>query len=135
MDLTPDDVLQLQNMQTEGDLSRRMFNPKLMAIRAQMPFIPIMPLPNESLSYKMTAGVPQTIRFPSGTKIVMFSGNGEYFITRKGQAQVPTSVHDIDGSGALMNPEFCFFYVEEINEVSAVAPFDMRLSVHCFTQL
>lgn len=135
MQLTAEDILVLQNEQAGNDLSRRMFNPKLMAIRAQMPFIPIMPLPTESLAFKLDAGKPIDINFPSGTKIVMFSGNGEYFITRKGQAQVPTGRHDIDGSGALMNPEFCFFYVEEIGGVSAVAPFDMRLSVHCFAQL
>lgn len=116
-------------------LAHRMSNPKLMALRAQNPFIPIIPFPNESLAYKLSAGVAQDINFPTGTKIVMFSGNGEYYVTRKGNAQVPTSVHDIDGSGALMNPEFCFFYVEEIRQLSAIAPIDMRLTVHCFTQL
>lgn len=135
MNITPEMVFAVQNEQAENDLSRRMFNPKLMAIRAQMPFIPIMPFPNESLAYKLTANKPQDVQLPAGTKIIMFSGNGEYFVTRKGNAQVPTGVHDVDGSGALMNPEFCFFYVEEVNQLSVVAPQDMRLSVHCFTQL
>lgn len=135
MNLTPEELLSISGDLTQNDISRRMFNPKLMALRAQLPFVPIMPFPNESLAYALTAGVPVDIQLPSGTKAIMFSGNGEYFITRKGRAQIPTGIHDIDGSGALMNPEFFLWYVEEVSQMSAVAPYDMRLSVHCFTQL
>lgn len=116
------------------DISRRMSNPKLMALRAQMPFIPIMPFPNESISLFLAAGVATDINLPSGTKMVMFSGNGEYFVSRKGNAVVPTAATP-QATGSIMNPEFCFLYVEEINQMSAIAPYDMRLTVHCFVQI
>jgi len=135
MNLDADTIVNLQQSQSENDFARRMFNPRLMALRAQLPGIKIMPMPNEVLAYKLTANTPQDIRLPSGCKLVKFSGNGEYFITRKGSAQVPTSVHEWDGSGALMNPEDVYYYVEEINSLSAIAPYDCRLSVECFIQL
>lgn len=133
-DLDDGELIAEQFTSVEENYAHRMFNPKLMALRTQLPFIPIMPFPNESLAYLLLAGVAQDINLPSGTKAVMFSGNGEYYVTRKGRAQIPTAVHE-DGSGAIMNPEFFLWHVEEISQFSAVSVSDVRLSVHCFTQL
>jgi hypothetical protein len=126
------DLIAVENKRSVDEFAKRMSNPKLTALRAQLPFIPIMPFPNTSLSYALTADVPLDINLPSGTKLVMFSGNGEYFISRNGRAEIPIG----DGSsGNVMNPEFFMWYVEEINQFSAIAPFDCRLTVHCFQQL
>lgn len=110
------------------------FNPKLMAIRAQLPFVSIMPLPNSSVSVQLAANAAQDITFPEGTKVVMFQGDGTYYVSRNGQAQIPNSTTP-DGSGSIMNPEYTFFYVEEIKSVSVIAPAQTHLTVHCFMQL
>ena len=126
-------VLNNANETASQSLSQRMYNPKLMALRTQNPFISIMPFPNESVGLALSAGVAQDINLPEGTKMVMFSGNGEYYVSRKGIAQVPTLNDPFTGS--IMNPEFSFMYVEEIRQLSAVAPYDMKLTVHCYTQM
>lgn len=132
---TPLDNAQLiavQNANAVDDFAKRMSNPKLTAIRAQLPFIPIMPFPNTSLSFALTANKSVDINLPSGTKLVMFSGNAEYYISRNGNAEIPTGSGSV---GVVMNPEFFLWYVEEVNQMSAIAPFDMRLTVHCFQQI
>ena len=126
--------LRADEKETMGEFARKMFNAKLAAIRAQLPFVPIMPFPNASLAYKLAANTPQDINLPSGTKLILFSGNGEYYVNRKGVAQVPTGVHE-DGTGSIQNPEFAYLYVEEIQQLSVVAPLACNLTVHCFIQL
>lgn len=128
------DLTQNNNNVAFDNFSHRMANTKLMALRAQNPFITILPFPNESVSLFLAANIPTDINLPSGTKMLMFSGNGEYFVSRKGKAEIPALNSQVS-TGSIMNPEFCFFYVEEISQMSAIAPFDMRLTVHCFTQL
>jgi hypothetical protein len=116
------------------NIAQRMANPKLLALRAQHPFIPILPFPNESRSVLLAANVAQDINLPTGTKMIMFSGNGEYYVSRKGNAQTPDGTSNTNDNGSLMNPEFCFWYVEEINQFSVIAPAACRVTVHCFIQ-
>jgi hypothetical protein len=131
------DSAELVALSTEhmvDNVAKSMSNPKLMALRAQNPFITIMPFPNSSISMSLTANVARDINLPSGTKMIMFSGNGEYFVSRNGNAVIPTASAP-EATGSIMNPEFCFFFVDEVRQMSAIAPFDMRLTVHCFIQL
>lgn len=118
---------------TMNNFAARMFNPKLAALRAQNPFVSILPFPDMVKNVSLTANVPQDVTFDSGVKMVRFSGNGEYYVSRRGNAQIPDGL--IQDSGSVMNPEDAFYYVEDIQQVSIVAPNACRVTVHCYTNL
>lgn len=132
--LSNDDIINGAVNCATDSLAHRMSNPKLMALRAQNPFIQILPFPNEVVTLALSANTSTDINLPEGTKFIKFSGNGEYYVSRKGNAEIPaTSVRSSGDS--LLNPEDCYFYVEEIRQFSVIAPLNMRLSVQCFVQL
>ena len=132
-DLTNQELVENNAARTMDEFSRRMYNPKLMALRTQNPFAVIMPFPNETRNLVLVGGVAQDINLPEATKMISFSGSGEYYVTRMGKASIPNGV-DQD-TGCVMNPEGMFYYVEEIRQLSVIAPDDCKVTVHCFTQL
>jgi hypothetical protein len=127
-----DAVLDAQDNALQS-LGQRMMNPKLMALRAQNPFIQIMPFPNTTLGFLLVSNTPQDINVPSEAKVVKFTGNGEYYVSRKGNAQVPDGVDKLTGS--IMNPEGVYYYVEEVQQLSIVSPGAVRVTVEFFSQL
>src|SRR5437868_1076512 len=108
-------------------LAHRTSNPKLMALRAQNPFIHIMPFPNEVVAIVLGAGVPTDINLPEGTKMVLFTGDGNYFISRKGNAELPASQNY--GGGSVFKPEGQYYYTEEIKQFSAISQAGCNLTV------
>lgn len=116
-------------------LGQRMMNPKLMALRAQNPFIDIMPFPNVTVALLLAQNAPQDIQVPPEAKLCRFSGNQEYYVTRNGRAQVPDGIA-VD-TGVIMNPENNYWYVEEIQQLSIVTPSatGARVTVEFFKQL
>lgn len=135
-DLNNQELAQNNNNIAFDDLAHRMANPKLMAIRAQNPFIQILPFPNESVGILLAANVAQDINLPQGTKLVMFSGDCSYYVSRKGAAQIPDGTINTIDSGSIFKPELgMFYYVEEIRQLSIIGPAIGRVTVHCFVQL
>lgn len=134
-DLDPSELIDNSQNNAVENFSQRMVNTKLMALRAQMPFVPILPFPDSVLTFIMVANVAQDINLPDGTKMAAFSGNGEYYISKKGNAQIPDGTANTNQSGSMMNPEQSFYYVEEIRQLSVVAPFACKVTVQCFQQL
>lgn len=130
------ELMEVNQQNAFNDLAHRMANPKLMAIRAQNPFLIISPFPNESVSVLLAAGLPQDIDLPRGTKMIRFSGNCEYYINRKGNAQIPDGTANTKNSGSIYKPENMFYYTgEEIHQLSIVGPAVGVVTVHCFVQL
>lgn len=118
---TPHELNELNMHATENDFSQRVFNKKLMALRAQNPFIQIMPLPNHGTTVQLVPGIPQDITIPTGAKLAYFSGDGLYYMSRNGNAQVPSATQDKESS-SLMNFEQFAIYVEEVRSISVICP-------------
>jgi hypothetical protein len=134
--VTPDMQAAENQKDTIESLSFRNFNPKLAALRAQNPFLPIIQFPNSSVTFVLAANAAIDIDLPQGTKYIYISGSDEYYISRQGKAQIPVSVTGDSESGSTQNPEGFFLYVEEIRQFSIVAVnADTRVSIGCFQQM
>lgn len=132
-DLPNNDIIDNTTVRAVDNLAHRMSNPKLMALRAQNPFIHVMPFPNEVVALALQANVPTDINLPEGTKMVRFSGNGDYYVSRKGNAELPTAQNP--GGGSVYKPEGAYYYTEEIKQFSVIAQNACNLTVQCFIQL
>lgn len=140
--IQPDEQMQTNVAETMQQISHRMFNPKLAALRAQNPFLQIMPLPNVSIAGVLSANAAVDINLPTGTKMIFISGSNEYYISRNGKAEIPTAslisglIATSHATGALQNPEGVFLYVEEIKQLSIVAVNDnTRITIGCYSQV
>lgn len=128
--------LNAANMQnTADDFAHRMYNTKLMALRAQLPFMQIMPLPNTVLNILLAANVAQDVQIPDQTKLVKFKGDGNYYVSRNGAAQIPDGTDNTTRSGSIMVPEDVFYYVEELKNISIISLAGCKLTIQCFIQL
>lgn len=132
-EITPTDEVENSALAMVDNLGRRMSNPKLMALRAQCPFIPIMQFPNSGVNVLLQAGVAQDINIPSEAKLAQFSGDQVYYVSRQGNAQIPL-VGQNSQSVALQNPESVFYYVEEVQSLSVISPVSCYLTVNYFSQ-
>lgn len=131
---TSEDQVMFEDMRAVEALSKQMFNPKLMALRAQNPFVNIMPLPNQVLTVKLAANTPTDINLPNGTKIVRFSPGGTYYVSRNGNAQLPVTGEPA-ATGSMQTPSDEWWYVEELQQISIIAAVETDISIACFTQL
>lgn len=118
-----------------ANLSNRMTNTDLMALRAQMPFIHIMPFPNTVMNILLAANVAQDIQIPDQTKLVRFKGDGNYYVSRNGAAQIPDGTDNTKTSGSVMTPEDTYYYVEEIRQLSMISLAGCKVTMQCFIQL
>ena len=110
---------------TMQDYSKRMFNEKLMALRAQNPFLGILGFPNGGFSVQLQPGVAVDINLPSDVKLIFPSGDQVYYLSRNGTAQVPkapTQGQGEYGVGSYQNPENVLLYVEEVSQLSVISP-------------
>ena len=118
-----------------ADMSFRMFNPHLSAIRAQNPFLSIAPFPNSAVTVLLGANAAQDIHLPEGTKLINITFSGEIYISRQGNAQIPLAAQASD-TGAFQPVNGAWMYVEEIRQFSIVAvSADTRVSVACYQQM
>ena len=137
--VTPIEQAQENRDSTMADLSFRMFNPKLAALRAQNPFLPILPFPNTSITMLLGAGGTQNIDLPQGTKFIFVSQSDECYFSRQGVAAIP--IAPVSGvakndTGAFQIPNNVFFYVEEIRQLSVIAVnADTRIAIACYMQM
>lgn len=132
--LSTSEQLQYATKEAAENLSGRMFNKKLAALRAQNPFITILTLPNSATTVALAAGVAQYIDVPEGAKLMMLSGNDKYFLTRNGQAQLPTASVDKE-SGSIMNPEAVFWSCEDLKQISVIAQNATDLTIGFWMQM
>lgn len=126
-------AISMQN--TSDDFAHRMYNTKLMALRAQLPFMQIMPLPNTVLNILLAANVAQDIQIPDQTKLLKFRGDGNYYVSRNGAAQIPDGTDNTKLSGSIMVPEDVFYYVEGLINISIISLAGCKLTIQCFIQL
>lgn len=110
-------------------------NPKLMALRAQMPFINIMPFPTKVLAFKLLAGVVQDIALPQGTKLIRFSNGGTYYASRMTAALPVAGSGDAIETGSMQTPSDEWWYVEDVVSISMIALADTDITIACFIQL
>lgn len=55
------------------------------------PELGIIPMPDETVSVELQAGIEATIPVPDGAKLVHFASGAEFFATDSGTAFVPTA--------------------------------------------
>jgi hypothetical protein len=118
------------------EVSQRMSNPKLSALRAQNPFLPIVPFPNSIINVMLPAGgSPLDIYLPEGTKYINIRATGEYFVSRNGNAQIPTSSISNDGRGCSFDSSQ-YVYVEELRSFSIISSVaNNSVCISCYQQL
>lgn len=123
-------------LSAQSSLVQRMSNPRLSALRAQNPFLPIVPFPNSVVNVMLTAYVPQDINLPQGTKFINIRSTGEYFASRNGVAQLPATTPSSDNGSTSFDPSQ-YIYVEEIRQFSLVSSMggSNAVCISCFQQL
>lgn len=120
----------------QSNLALRMSNPKLSALRAQNPFLMIVPFPNSVINTLLGAGgVATDINLPEGTKFISIRATSEYFVSRNGAAQIPTANVASD-NGSTSFDTSVFIYVEEVRQFSIISTAaNNSICVSCFQQL
>jgi len=122
-------------VENEVDFSvRQTQNEKLMRVRAMNPFLQIAQLPNAARTVVLAANVAKDIPVPAGAKYVKFKGNLDWYLNANGTAAVPT-VDVLDGSASIYKPEDVYFYIEEMQSVSVVAPAITIVSAYFYYQI
>jgi hypothetical protein len=106
-------------------------NEHINLLRANNPFLKIVPLPLYVFSYYMTAGVPLTIMFPMECKLANFQWNklGTVYLSRKGTPVIPsvspganTPPTNFDqGAGVFIPDPAKEYWIQELQGVDAVA--------------
>ena len=100
----------------------------LQGVRANFPFLPIMPLPSETKTIFLgTAGVAVDMILPDGAAICMLRGNQNYLMSLHGNAQVPTAANTGQGDQdpaavkVFFAPEGVPWFVHGIRSISFVS--------------
>lgn len=122
----------------QRNLSQRMSNAKLSALRAQNPFLAIVPFPNSTENVLLPAGVAHDINLPEGTKFISIRATSEYFVSRNGNAQIPVAA--VAGmnqeTGSCSFDPSQYIYVEEVRQISIISrAADNAVCVSCYQQL
>src|SRR5574337_145173 len=100
----------------QDNMARRVMNPELMALRHQLPFVSIMPIPMKCLFIVAAkANDVRDVQLPDGTQMVRFSAmrDIEFFVGINGAVQMPPP-EDLTGGAALYTPVDQWYYVKEI---------------------
>lgn len=122
--------------QAQSIMASSMFNAPLASLRAQNPFVTIEQWPGV-ISAKLLAGVAQDVNLPSGCKMIRFKGNGDYFVTRNGNAVIPARAFAADGGGdgVMYKPESGWIFTgEDIKQFSVISVADSLLSISYICQ-
>ena len=89
----------------------------LMSLRAQFPYLPIMPAPPQSFSIALTANNSFTLPIPDGSAVMMLYGKGDYFLSLHGKAEIP----GVDGlSKSIYKPQGFALYVGNMRSVDII---------------
>lgn len=113
----------------------------LMFLRSQFPYLPIMPFPNRSISVVLSANKAVDIRIPSGTSLIMFKGNGDFYVSDKGNAELPDQAGNANASqsdatntaASIYKPENALWYTSGRSSLSLISPSDnVVVSMLCY---
>lgn len=138
--LNPDQVnteLGDDEFAANANLAQRMTNSKLSALRAQHPFLPILPFPNSVIQATLTANVAQDFDLPEGTKFIMIRGPSStlaLYASRNGQAQINATSSPVNNGSFLVDSNW-LYYVEEVKQISLLSTSGIVATVACFQQL
>lgn len=104
----------------------------LMFLRAQYPYIPIFPFPHRVVNLRLSPNSPNEMAIPEGATICRLTANGEFYVSNKGNAELPDQKGNANlgndlatnTAASLLNPDFGLFYVGGIRALSFISPSD-----------
>jgi hypothetical protein len=133
-----------QTAQIEEAIGRNINNENIdmlkLSIQAKNPFVDMLPWPSRIVSVQLpVAGTSYDLRAPAGTRYVVFYGDGDYWVTRLGAAQIPnastSNADDAYAMGACYKPEGRAWYVRGDANFSVVSMTANRcVSMMCFME-
>jgi hypothetical protein len=109
-------------------------NRELMMLRAQFPFVEIMPIPNLVINKILTpVGIPQEIDVPDGAAICRFFATGDFYANFQGQANVPSAAN-LQDNQSFFRPDLTgnYFYCKGKKQVSVASSTDGRIVTLAF---
>src|SRR5574337_309626 len=122
----------------QDNMARRVMNPELMALRHQLPFVSIMPIPMKCLFIVAAkANDVRDVQLPDGTQMVRFSAmrDIEFFVGINGAVQMPPP-EDLTGGAALYTPVDQWYYVKGARSLSIGLPvINTGVSIEVYIQL
>lgn len=117
------EMTSLQPMPGGVELPAQNIETDLMALRASLPFVPMMKWPKSIVSvFLPTAGLAVDLTVPNGAVLGRFSGNADYFISAEGRAIVPGAAGFDPAQASIYKPEWNWFYIGGFSQFSVVSP-------------
>lgn len=125
--LGPGDILDLGEVPTDTNISEVAtgipFTPQgpfnmLAALRAQFPYVPIIPWPPSISTVALVQNVAQELVVPDMVQFVMFRGSGNYYVSRHGNAETPVNAL----GKSIYKPEGFLFYSGGMKSFSCITP-------------
>jgi hypothetical protein len=109
----------------------------LMSLRAQFPFLPILPLPTAYESVHLAANTAEDIAIPSGASLMLLRGNADYYVATNGNAEVPSATNTAGNAGSnraksFYAPQGILLYVSGVNSISVISPDADTIVTACF---
>ena len=86
--------------------------------RIDFPYVPVIPFPNQVRTIVLVQNAAQDIEIPDRVVAIMLRGNGNYFISNNGNAEVPADKF----SKSIYKPEGWLIYTGGIKTLSAITP-------------
>jgi hypothetical protein len=93
----------------------------LMELRYEFPFLPIMPFPASLSTVVLAANTAQDLPIIDGATVAMFFGSGDFYLSKLGNAEVPSSVN-VANAQSIYKPTGFLWYVRGLRSVSVIAP-------------
>lgn len=107
-------------------------------LNEQMPYVGFQPSIANSVFQFLAANTEETIPLISGTRAIRFGYSAApLYVSVQGRAQIPAArVGDFEAPrGLIINPEGWYYTGGGLQQVSAIAPANIVLTIHCFVQL
>lgn len=144
--MMPDELLPFSPVPEETAIGERstseMFTPQgprnlLMQMRAMFPNLPILPIPGKVSSIYLTANFARDIAIPDGSVLAILFGNGGYYMSAQGNAELPTTANEFMSS-SMYAPEGYAFFVggkRALSFISATTGTIVSMLTYSFTEL
>jgi len=120
---------------------RSNLSPTLIAFRAKNAFVEVMKFPNLCLGVQLSANSPVDLQIPSGVRAIRFFGDGDYWVSRNGRAQIPGAPVGEESPNlqfemtGIYRPEGIIFYLDQGASFSVISASNNRLvSVMCWSE-
>ena len=127
----------LDQSESFKELTRRVRDPELDALRGQNPFVDLIRFPMKSLFIvAQKANDTRDVTLPDNTQAIRFSANNniDFFVSANGQIQFPIQ-EDLTGGGVLYCPRDQWYYVRGFKNLSIGLPIiSTGVCIQCFIQ-